>query len=95
MSRQASHCNVIFVLPHEGGQQPYRVRSEIEAFERAISEADLSPVQSDGRGVNCRLLLGIIDKYVNASPGGWRHRPLSPGRAGAARLAVSGCGGSA
>ena len=31
-----------------GGQLLYRVRSEIEAFERVVAEADLSPIKNGG-----------------------------------------------
>lgn len=48
VSRLASHCRVTFVLPYEGGQLLYRVRSDIEAFERVVSEADLAPVSNGG-----------------------------------------------
>lgn len=48
VSRQASYCKVTFVLPFEGGQLLYRVRSEIEAFERVVAEADLSPIKNGG-----------------------------------------------
>ena len=48
VSRQASYCRVTFVLPYEGSQLLYRVRSEIEAFERVVSEADLAPVKTGG-----------------------------------------------
>jgi len=48
VSRQASQCKVTFVLPFEGGQLLYRVRSDIEAFERVVTEADLSPIKNGG-----------------------------------------------
>lgn len=43
LSRLASYCRVTFVLPYEGRQLLYRVKSEMEAFERVVAEADLSP----------------------------------------------------
>jgi hypothetical protein len=48
VARQASYCKVTFVLPYEGAQLLYRVRSEIEAFERVVSESDLAPVKNGG-----------------------------------------------
>lgn len=43
LSRMAALCKVIAVLPYEGhGSLLYRVRSETEAFERVVAEADLS-----------------------------------------------------
>lgn len=46
LSRQASNCRVTFVLPYEGGRLLYRVKSDVEAFERVVSEADLSPMRN-------------------------------------------------
>lgn len=43
LSRQAGHCRITFVLPHEGGQLLYRIKSELETFERVVAEVDLSP----------------------------------------------------
>lgn len=43
LARTASTCKVVSLLPYEGrGPLLYRVRSESEAFERVVSEADLS-----------------------------------------------------
>lgn len=42
VARQASFCRVTFVLPYEGGQLLYRVKSDAESFERVVSEADLT-----------------------------------------------------
>ena len=42
LARQAGSCTVTFLLPFEGGQVLYRVRSEAESFERVVPEADLS-----------------------------------------------------
>jgi hypothetical protein len=42
IARQASACQVIALLPHEGGPLRYRVRSEAEGFERIVEEADLT-----------------------------------------------------
>lgn len=43
LARQASYCKVVFILPFEGGQLLYRVKSELESFERVVAEVDLSP----------------------------------------------------
>jgi hypothetical protein len=41
--RAAAFCKVVSLLPYEGqGTLLYRVRSDAEAFERVVSEADLS-----------------------------------------------------
>jgi hypothetical protein len=43
VARIAAVCKVVALLPYEGrGSLFYRVRSETEAFERVVSEADLS-----------------------------------------------------
>lgn len=43
VARIAAVCKVLALLPYEGrGSLLYRVRSEAEAFERVVSEADLS-----------------------------------------------------
>jgi hypothetical protein len=43
VSRAAAFCKVLVLLPYEGqGMLLYRVRSETEAFERVVAEADLS-----------------------------------------------------
>ena len=44
ISRSASACVVLALLPYEGGPLRYRVRSESENFERIVDEADLSPL---------------------------------------------------
>ena len=44
-ARAASTCEVVAALPHEGGPFLYRVRSELEQFERVVAEADLSPMK--------------------------------------------------
>lgn len=41
VARPASFCRVVFLLPFEGGQLFYRVKSEQESFERVVAEADL------------------------------------------------------
>ena len=41
VARPASFCRVMFLLPFEGGQLYYRVKSEQESFERVVAEADL------------------------------------------------------
>ena len=43
VQRTASSCKIISLLPYEGhGALLYRVRSEAEAFERIVAEADLT-----------------------------------------------------
>lgn len=42
-ARAAASCKVIALLPYEGrGTLFYRIRSDAEAFERVVAEADLS-----------------------------------------------------
>jgi hypothetical protein len=42
VQRAASGCKVVALLPYEGyGALLYRVRSEVESFERIVAEADL------------------------------------------------------
>jgi hypothetical protein len=40
-SRLGGYCKVLALMPHEGGPFLYRIRSEIESFERVVAEADL------------------------------------------------------
>ena len=41
--RAGAGCKVLLLMPYEGrGPLLYRVRSDIEAFERVVAEADLS-----------------------------------------------------
>lgn len=43
VARAAATCKIVALLPYEGrGQLLYRVRSDTEAFERVVAEADLS-----------------------------------------------------
>lgn len=43
LARASAACKVISLLPYEGrGPLLYRVRSDAEAFERVVAEADLS-----------------------------------------------------
>ena len=43
VARAAAFCKVVALLPYEGhGSMLYRVRSDTEAFERVVAEADLS-----------------------------------------------------
>ncbi len=42
-ARMQSLCRVLAVLPYEGGPFQYRVRSEVESYERVVAEADLAP----------------------------------------------------
>jgi hypothetical protein len=41
-ARSAGLCRVVALLPHEGGPFLYRVRSEVESFERVVPEAELA-----------------------------------------------------
>jgi hypothetical protein len=34
-------------MPHEGGPFLYRIRSEVENFERVVAEADLFPADTE------------------------------------------------
>jgi hypothetical protein len=43
IARPAALCQVVAVLPHETGPLLYRVRSELESFERVVDEVDLAP----------------------------------------------------
>lgn len=43
IARPAALCEVVALLPHEAGPLLYRVRSELESFERVVDEADLAP----------------------------------------------------
>lgn len=43
IARSAAVCQVIALLPHETGPLLYRVRSELESFERVVDEVDLAP----------------------------------------------------
>ena len=43
IARSAAICQVVAVLPHETGPLLYRVRSELESFERVVDEVDLAP----------------------------------------------------
>ena len=46
VSRGASTCSVVFLLPYEGGALRYRVRSDNETFERIVDETDLKPIEN-------------------------------------------------
>jgi hypothetical protein len=46
VSRGASACIVVFLLPYEGGALRYRVRSDNETYERIVDEADLKPIEN-------------------------------------------------
>ena len=41
-ARSAGLCQVVALLPYEGGPLLYRVRSEAESFERVVPEGDLA-----------------------------------------------------
>lgn len=43
-ARPQGQCRVLAVLPHEAGPFLYRVRSELESYERVVVETDLAPV---------------------------------------------------
>ena len=43
IARSAALCEVVALLPHETGPLLYRVRSELESFERVVDEVDLAP----------------------------------------------------
>lgn len=43
IARSAAVCEVVARLPHESGPLLYRVRSELESFERVVDEVDLAP----------------------------------------------------
>ncbi|HTJ57044.1 MAG TPA: hypothetical protein VL418_05700 [Devosiaceae bacterium] len=43
-ARQQADCQVVALLPNEGGPFLYRVRSDAESHERVVDEADLSPI---------------------------------------------------
>ena len=42
-ARPQGQCRVLAVLPHENGPFLYRVRSELESYERVVVETDLAP----------------------------------------------------
>lgn len=44
-ARTHSSCRVLAVLPYENGPFQYRVRSEVESYERVVAEADLAPAE--------------------------------------------------
>ncbi|MDR3473468.1 MAG: hypothetical protein P4M09_17570 [Devosia sp.] len=44
-ARASSACKVLSLLPRETGPLLYRVRSEVEAFERVVAETDLTPIK--------------------------------------------------
>jgi hypothetical protein len=43
-ARVESLCQIVVLLPHEGGPPMYRVRSEVENYERVVAEIDLQPI---------------------------------------------------
>ncbi len=45
IARTEAACKVISLLPHEGGPLLYRVRSEVESYERVVQEADLDLIR--------------------------------------------------
>lgn len=45
MARSEATCKVMALLPHEGGPLLYRVRSEVESYERVVQEADLELIR--------------------------------------------------
>lgn len=40
--RTSGQCKVVALMPHEGGALLYRVRSELEQFERVVPETELA-----------------------------------------------------
>jgi len=40
--RQGAFCHVVALMPHDSGPFLYRVRSEVENFERVVAEGDLT-----------------------------------------------------
>lgn len=42
-ARSGGYCRVVALMPHESGPFLYRIRSELESFERVVAETDLSP----------------------------------------------------
>ena len=44
-ARPEALCRIMALLPHENGPFLYRVRSEVESFERVVAEEDLSPLR--------------------------------------------------
>jgi hypothetical protein len=45
IKRMESVCKVMTLMPYEGGALQYRVRSELESYERVVAETDLSPIR--------------------------------------------------
>ena len=43
-ARQVAVCKVMALIPHETGPLLYRVRSDVESFERIVDEVDLAPL---------------------------------------------------
>lgn len=43
IARSAAGCVVVALVPYEAGGLRYRVRSDVESFERIVDEADLAP----------------------------------------------------
>jgi hypothetical protein len=44
-ARPVAACKVVALVPHETGPLLYRIRSDIENFERIVDEADLAPLR--------------------------------------------------
>lgn len=44
-ARPGSVCRITALMPHERGPLLYRVRSELESFERIVAEDDLTPTE--------------------------------------------------
>jgi len=45
--RGATSCQVVGLVPIEGGQIRYRVRGDTESFERIVVQADLDEIDND------------------------------------------------
>lgn len=47
IARQSATCVVTGLVPHEFGPLRYRVRSDLEGFERIVDEVDLSAYRNE------------------------------------------------
>lgn len=46
MGRAGGTCRVVALMPNERGTFSYRVRNEVENFERIVAEADLAALET-------------------------------------------------
>jgi hypothetical protein len=44
VARQAAYCRIVSLMPQEKGPPLYRIKSELESFERVVTESELLPV---------------------------------------------------